>query len=216
MNETVSNDDFVVGGVQAHSTGPEWASGAAPKPKSKPPKPAGPPWGYGTPTFTKPAFASKLDRTTQEEWDAMDGKSRWDSIVALRGPDLINSTVVKFFTSSVVRYKLGAIMRTGGVINNNLPFVVLPAGASFSQPGNVTFDWSHFLGHIYEAALILKIPIVWVTKDVWKNAVGGWSFENVLAAAYTDPLTSFPDGAKEFVASFLTKYGVSIPSQENL
>lgn len=102
---------------------------------------------------------------TKEEWDALNPKAQWDSIVALRGPDLKNSDTLKWFTSSVIRYRLSNAMRVGGLVNSSLPYVVLPK----DYPQEKEFSISHFTGHIYEAANWLSIPTVNVPGDVYKQ-----------------------------------------------
>jgi hypothetical protein len=109
-----------------------------------------------------------LEPLKQEEWDGMHGKARWDSIVALRGPDFRNSQVLKWFTTSVIRFRLSGIMRTGGLVNNQLGFVVLPSNG-IAVDGN--FDINHFLGHVTEAATWLGIPICWIGSDLFEKAV---------------------------------------------
>jgi len=98
---------------------------------------------------------------TEAEWTAMNGKARWDSIVGLRGPDLVGSGILKWFTSSVIRHKMSGIMRVGGLVNQTLPFVVLPSGYDNSRK-RANFDASHFIGHVSEAAEWLGIPRAYI------------------------------------------------------
>lgn len=112
-----------------------------------------------------------LTPITEEEWSQFEGKARWDSVVALRGPDLTNSDTLKWFTSSVIRYKMSGVMRVGGLVNRQLPFVVLPLGHDLT--GSKGFDCAHFIGHIYEAANWLHIPIAPCSPDLWKQILSG-------------------------------------------
>jgi hypothetical protein len=105
-------------------------------------------------------------RLTQEQWDALDGKGKWDSTVALRGPDLQNSSTLKWFTSSIIRYRLSGIMRVGGLVNNEIPFVILPDGLNIRIPN---FDAHHFLSHVYEAAQWLGIQQVYIGCELYKK-----------------------------------------------
>ena len=114
-----------------------------------------------------------LDQLTDAEWSQMDGKARWDSMVALRGPDYLHSERVKQVTTSVIRYRMGGIMRVGGMVNRTLPFVILPDNSQANSSG--PFDWCHFLGHVQEAAQWLNIPICWVPSSAWFSVVLGHS-----------------------------------------
>lgn len=108
-----------------------------------------------------------LKPISSERWAEFDPKSKWDCIVALRGPDLRRSQVVKFLTTSVIRYVLSGVMRTGGLINNKLPFVVIPSG--WEPEGN--WDSGHFFGHIYEATELLGIPRIILAPADWEKVV---------------------------------------------
>ncbi len=116
---------------------------------------------------------------TPEEWSSFSGKAKWDSQVALRGPDILNSSVLKWFTSSVIRHRLSGVMRVGGLINNEIPFVILPSGP---VPQSKPFDFTHFCEHVHESADWLSIPIAWVPGDIWKKAMflPGGSYMNAL------------------------------------
>jgi hypothetical protein len=137
----------------------------------------------------KKASAStlKLERLSQEKWDSMDPKAKWDSIVALRGPDLTRPDLLKWFTTSVIRYRLGGVMRTGGLINDRLPFVVLTA-----NPKDIgQFCLTHFMGHVYEAAAYLGIPTVYVSDKMWKVILEG-RLDRMVATAMVGQDTQDP------------------------
>jgi hypothetical protein len=141
--------------------------------------------------IVKPKKASsstlKLERLSQEKWDAMDPKAKWDSIVALRGPDLTRPDLLKWFTTSVIRYRLGGVMRTGGLINDRLPFVVLTA-----NPKDIgQFCLTHFMGHVYEAAAYLGIPTVYVSDKMWKVILEG-RLDRMVATAMVGQDTQDP------------------------
>ncbi len=111
---------------------------------------------------------STLEPISPEKWESLDPKAKWDSIVALRGPDLRNSDSLKFLTSSVIRWRLSKVMRVGGLVNPHLPFVI--TASAFDKSA---FSLSHFIGHIYEAAAWLKIPIVSIPFDVMDKIISG-------------------------------------------
>lgn len=118
------------------------------------------------------------------EWEGLSGKAKWDSQVALRGPDLVNSQSVKLFTTSVIRFRLSKIMRVGGLVNEWLPFVVIPdspeVGISRSKH---EFDWCHFLGHVHEAAEWLGIPRCSIPAADWKRIIlAGSNYTNQVCA----------------------------------
>lgn len=117
---------------------------------------------------------------TNEEWEKMSGKARWDSIVALRGPDLIGSDTLKWFTTSVIRYRLGQVMRTGGLVNSHLGFVVLPEGC-YTTKSTKPFDVGHFLNHVAEAATWLSVPIAWCSQDIFGKILSGEHYTKVYA-----------------------------------
>jgi hypothetical protein len=103
---------------------------------------------------------------TPDQWSSLSEKAKWDSIVALRGPDLINSEGLKWFTSSVIRHRLSKVMRVGGLVNQHLGFVVLPDGG-YSTAETKPFDIGHFLNHVQEAACWLGIPVVYVAQETF-------------------------------------------------
>ena len=120
-------------------------------------------YGYVVPPPPQAPKSTGVVPLTKEEFNAMDPKAKWDSIVGLRGPDLKHSDNLKWFTSSVIRHKLSAVMRVGGMVNTTIPFVVLP-----TTPTDVgEFSATHFCGHILEAAQWLNIPILYVSNKVW-------------------------------------------------
>lgn len=145
----------------------------------------------------------QLERLTDEEWAALDGKARWDSIVALRGPDVVNSQTVKWFTSSVIRHRLSGVMRTGGLVNSRLPFVVLPSGQVALPADRRGFDYQHFSSHIYEAATWLKVPIAYVSGEAWGKMLGRCSHVQALFAF----LPELQEPFKEYAQWYLTGQG---------
>lgn len=121
-----------------------------------------------------PRGYKRLEVLSESEWAAFSGKARWDSIVALRGPDLVNSDTLKYFTTSVIRYRLSGVMRVGGMVNRQLPFVVLPEGLSKCPKSG--FDVTHFYHHIEQAAEWLTIPIVRCSEAIWAKMFTGDSY----------------------------------------
>jgi hypothetical protein len=124
---------------------------------------------------TPPTLSAKkkpkggLPPLVQDDWDKLPPKAKWDSIVALRGPDLKNSETLKWFTTSVIRHRLSGVMRVGGLVNSSLPFMVVPS-YSPSNKGS-EFSLEHFLGHVTEAASWLSIPMVMIEPQTWLAAM---------------------------------------------
>jgi hypothetical protein len=150
--------------------------------------------------------AEGVEPISQSAWDQMEGKARWDSIVALRGPDLRNSDTLKWFTTSVIRYKLHQIMRVGGMVNDRLPFVVLPKMHG-KDAGN--FSASHFIGHINEAACWLNIPRVHVGPEIWAKMLDGHTSRQHITAMIG--LESEDPSVKSWAESTIgSSYGMSL------
>jgi hypothetical protein len=149
---------------------------------------------------------SGVEPLSQAAWDQMEGKARWDSIVALRGPDLRNSDTLKWFTTSVIRYKLHQIMRVGGMVNDRLPFVVLP---KMHGKDSGTFSISHFVGHIQEAAAWLNIPRVHVSSEIWAKMLDGHTSRQHVTAMIG--LESEDPSVKSWAESMIgSSYGMSL------
>lgn len=141
-----------------------------------------------------------------EEWKGMHGKAQWDSMVALRGPDYVGYETLKFLTTSVIRHRLSDCFRVGGLVNRQIPFIVLPNdnGVAAFGGGKAKFDYSHFLNHIQTAAQWLSIPIVFVQGETFKEAIS--------TPGYTKALSIL---AKEIPSEFhevLVPLGISIES----
>jgi hypothetical protein len=156
-------------------------------------------WGVGYP---KPKKKQGVVPITEEEWNAMIPKAQWDSIVALRGPDLKNSDTLKYFTSSVIRHRMSGIMRVGGMVNRDFPFVIYPQGAKDTS----MFSASHFIGHIREAAHWLNIPVIMVSQKTWDLIVKGIGTLQVCCAILAD-LGESPQAT--IVKEWLEKQGMS-------
>lgn len=108
-----------------------------------------------------------MEPISKSTWEEMGGKAKWDSIVALRGPDLKGSELLKMFTTSVIRHRLSGVMRVGGQISQ-LGCIVVPNGAIIKSD---KFDDQHFFAHVREAAYHLAIPIVSMEASVYKAAM---------------------------------------------
>lgn len=105
----------------------------------------------------------------KERWKHLTKKQQWDCLVALRGPDITNSELIKHFTTGVIRKEMGKFMRVGGQLSE-IPFVVVSSGRVFeSTSGPVKPDLNHFLQHVYEAADILDIPIIILPPYIWED-----------------------------------------------
>lgn len=135
-----------------------------------------------------------IEPITSDAWNALSEKAKWDSIVALRGPDLKSSDTLKYFTASVIRWRLSGVMRVGGMINRYLGCVVIPAAPKSSSQ----FDASHFIGHVHEAADWLGVPIVYCGEAAWKLMLDAAPHSEVIAALLDDP--SISDDAKKLIA----------------
>lgn len=111
---------------------------------------------------------------TKQEWKSLTKKQQWDVLVALRGPDITNSEVIKSFTTGVIRKAMSHLIRVGGQLSD-LGFVVLPSPGSHVFYGMLTgpirVDLDHFALHTYEAADILGVPILVVPNKVWEDMV---------------------------------------------
>lgn len=162
-------------------------------------------WGIKVPSELKPKKKKPIQVSippiTQSEWEAMEGKAKWDSIVGLRGPDLRYSDTLKFFTTSVIRHRMSGVMRVGGMVNSKLPFVVLPK----DPPKDLgQFSTTHFVGHIREAASWLKIPAVHVSSKVWTKMLDGTSnYYEVAARIWQE---SEDQTVKDAINSMLLNY----------
>lgn len=108
-----------------------------------------------------------MEPLSKSAWEEMGGKAKWDSIVALRGPDMKGSELVKMFTTSVIRSRLSGVMRVGGQISK-LGCVVAPLDSLFKGD---KFDDYHFFTHVREAAHHLGIPTLLVPAEVYKAAL---------------------------------------------
>ena len=103
---------------------------------------------------------------TRDEWKALEGKGQWDVKAALRGPDLVNSEMIKWFGTSVIRGKLRNITRVGGMVNDDLGIIIVAAGGS-GKDHHAGFDHHHYFAHLRDAASWLGIPVMLVTKGVY-------------------------------------------------
>ena len=114
----------------------------------------------------------KFNAITQECWDGLSPKGKWDIFVALRGPDCRGSDRIKWFTTSVIRGAMKDIIRVGGLINYYQPFVILPQGPMTEAPLDVSpsclqWDYSHFFQHVEEASYQLGLGRVMIPAKDW-------------------------------------------------
>lgn len=151
---------------------------------------------------------SVIEPITLEKWDSMDPKARWDSIVALRGPDLRNSDALKFMTSSVIRWRLSKVMRVGGLVNPHLPFVITSGGFDKSN-----FSLTHFIGHIYEAANWLRIPSVNIPGPIMEKIMSG-GFGRIEAVGVVYPYLA--DVQKQAVKNLYSNSGYDLSYLKDL
>lgn len=122
-----------------------------------------------------------LTPLTIDEWNSLSPKAKWDTIVALRGPDMPNSEAIKWFSTSVIRGRLRDCMRVGGAINPDLNLVIVPS--SPLEWGDVLqetrrelrgrlWDYGHFFQHIEEAAMWIGIPVLKLSS-YWPSIESG-------------------------------------------
>lgn len=158
------------------------------------------------PKKPKPPKVDALKPITEEEWAKLEPKGKWDSIVALRGPDLKNSDLLKWFTSSVIRWKLSGVMRVGGLVNNQVPFVVLP----YHNQDTSNFSGQHFSGHVRDAAMWLGIPALAVSSKVWSYLLKGVGHRYVVLAMIQAELGQ-ENPLRKVISDLLNAYGIEDP-----
>lgn len=109
---------------------------------------------------------------TKENWKLLSKKQQWDILVALRGPDIRNSEVIKNFTTGVIRRAMSTVIRVGGQLSD-LNFVAVPSGTVFKglTGGPLQIDLDHFCLHTREAAENLGVPVLYVSVSVWEQMV---------------------------------------------
>jgi hypothetical protein len=117
-----------------------------------------------------------MNAITQEKWDKMNEKAKWDTIAALRGPDCRHSDVIKWFATSVIRGCLSGVMRVGGLVNKDLSLVVIPTG-DLPRQDNPShphqWDYNHYFQHVGEAATWLGLPVVRIGAKEYLEYVNG-------------------------------------------
>jgi len=101
-------------------------------------------------------------------WKALDGKAKWDCMVALRGPDCNDPEHIKWFTTAIIRQRLRIAIRVGGLVNERLGCIIIPDLYSIiASP----FSLVHFIQHTREAANILEIPVLRIKYELWDAAI---------------------------------------------
>lgn len=109
---------------------------------------------------------------TKAYWDSLSDKARWDTFVALRGPDTNYGEVLKWFTTSVIRGQVREVFRVGGLVNHDLQLVVLPQeGVPSGRRSRAEWNWQHFASHVATAADWLEVPKLRVETQVWHAAM---------------------------------------------
>lgn len=98
----------------------------------------------------------------KEVWESFDGKAKWDIMSALRGPDFRSQTL-KWFATSVIRGRMREVIRVGGMVNEDLPLVIVP---TIGSSGFGKFDVSHWRSHVVEAANWLQLKHVQVPSEI--------------------------------------------------
>lgn len=102
---------------------------------------------------------------SKEAWEALSGKAKWDVMSAMRGPDLGNSQAetIKWLSTAVLRSRMSAAIRVGGMVNDDLCGVIMPPALS---PSPYIPWWSaHFFAHVKDAANWLDVPVWKLNPD---------------------------------------------------
>lgn len=102
-----------------------------------------------------------MNQITKVQWEGFSGKQKWDIMSAMRGPDLVGGEMLKWHSTSVLRAYMANVIRVGGLVNYNWPFVVLP---ELSRPRE-GFDAFHFFSHIEEACAHMGVEVLWVPME---------------------------------------------------
>ena len=113
------------------------------------------------------------------KWASLSEKSRWDVMVALRGPDCKgNRELIKWFSTAAIRGALTKVMpskvpteRVGGLINADLGLVIIPSDI----PRSCEWGARHFFDHVQEATGILGLYMVILPYEVWDPLMQGSS-----------------------------------------
>lgn len=106
---------------------------------------------------------------TKEKWDDLSDKARWDIMVAMRGPDLHSSDVVKWFSTSVLRGQMKDVYRVGGLVNSYLSFIILPSDSTIVE--GAYFDSQHFCEHVQTAANWMGVGVMKIKSSTYREGV---------------------------------------------
>ena len=147
-----------------------------------------------------------MELLTKDEWHNFNGKQQWDIQVALRGPDCYYGETIKWYTTGVIRGKVQEAMRVGGTVNQYLNLVIIPKDRIAVSEGKKKRDWNchHFVEHVSLAAQHLKIPILWISGELWHEAMQ-------IHSAYTAGMSIY-----EAVKDQPTKYPKELVEELNI
>lgn len=164
---------------------------------------------------------------SRPDWARFTPKMQWDIKVSLRGPDVDNSQMLKWFTTSVIRGKMREVTRVGGLINTDLNLVVIPISNStfngysrygsppsdlppcscercawltkrlHKEAGVLRWDCSHFFHHIQEASAILGIPCVAADPLIYREVFRTGSLSTATATVLNAIDTSYQSEREE-------------------
>ena len=116
---------------------------------------------------------------TKSQWEDLSGKQRWDTLVALRGPDCQHSENIKWFSTGVLRWSLHTVIRVGGTLNQTFKHILVPSEINLTErliratSSLSTLAWSptHFFQHLREAADVCGINVYDIPSDVYWEAM---------------------------------------------
>lgn len=123
---------------------------------------------YTTPLMDRPERPNIV--LTRDEWERLPAKAQWDIKAALRGPDVNGSEIIKYWTTSVIRYACSHAFRCGGSQQDQIPLVVTPKNAP-SGHDPLGFNLGHFCEHVRTAAQWLGIYQFYLPYGEWVKAV---------------------------------------------
>ena len=114
----------------------------------------------------------------REQWDSLSDKGQWDIKVALRGPDSYFGETLKWFTTAVIRGQMKEVFHVGGSVNSDLKLVILPRSSHYSeepstesQHGKFSWNSSHFIEHVRQAADWMGIPVLKIPRELWNQTM---------------------------------------------
>lgn len=129
---------------------------------------------------------------TKGAWAELNGKQQWDVMVAMRGPDTNHSELIKWVSTSVIRWAMHSVMRVGGTLNEDLKLIIVPTDPhsldrdSQAKVGGVVGAWNsaHFFQHVIEAAYVLGITVCPIPNEVYLAGLANHHQAHMLIGIY--------------------------------